>query len=57
MNFALLHCDPNPAFQPIGEVHVLYVYMIPLFISSELTLTKVQALAIRAASMKRKNIL
>ncbi len=28
MNFCLSHSDPNPAFQPIAKVHVLYVYII-----------------------------
>ncbi len=42
MTFAILHCGPNPTFQPTLEEHVLYVYVIILFISS----AKVQAVAI-----------
>ncbi len=29
--FAILHCDPSWAFQPIAEAHIIYVYMILLF--------------------------
>ena len=54
MTFAILHCDPSPAFQVIAEVHVLYVYVILLFISA--WLPRSQAIAICPEGMKKKNI-
>ena len=57
-DLAILHCDPNPAFQPTAEAHVLHVYGIFLFVSS--AFTKVRAFALWPplcpAGMKRKNI-
>ncbi len=32
MTFHLSHCEPDTSFQPIAKLHVLYVYIIQLFV-------------------------
>ncbi len=54
MTFTLLHYERNPAFQPIAEACVFYVYVILLFIPSELW--RSPAVAKCPAGMKRKNV-
>ncbi len=50
----MLHSDPVPDSQPIAKAPVLYVYVIPLFVSA--ALPRSWAVAIWPAGMKRKNI-
>ncbi len=52
VELCILHSDPDPDYQPIAKAPVLYVYVIPLFVSA--ALPRSRAVAIWHAGMKRK---
>ncbi len=52
VDLCILHSDPGSASQPIAKAHVLYVYVIPLFVLAALPGSR--AIAIRK-NILRKN--
>ena len=50
MTFVILHTDCDPAFQPMADAHVVYVYVILLFFLA--VLQSCRAVAICPTGMK-----
>ncbi len=52
VDLCLLHSDPDPFSQPMAKARVLYVYVIPFFVSA--ALPRSRTVAIWAVGMKIK---